>query len=103
MSDGNVVFDSTAIYLQSQTRLCDKITALDAIIDALFIVATESAETDNITEYSLDSGQTKIKTTYNGAEAVFKSIVSYEKLRTMYVNRLNGRSFKLVDSKNFRL
>jgi hypothetical protein len=66
------------------------------------LVAVEAAEADNITEYTLDSGQTKIKTAYRGADAVFKSIASFEKLKTYYVQKLNGRNFKLVDSKNFR-
>tara|TARA_R110000803_G_scaffold49003_1_gene101902 strand:- start:788 stop:1102 length:315 start_codon:yes stop_codon:yes gene_type:complete len=102
MSDGNVVYESTAKYLKDSTRLCDKIAKLNLIIDALFLVATEAAESDNITEYTLDSGQTKIKTAYRGAESVFKSIQAYENLKTMYQNKLVGRGFKLMDSKNFR-
>lgn len=100
--NGNVVYDSALIYLSTATSLRDKICKIDAIIDALLLIAAESAETDNITEYSLDSGQTKIKTEYRGASSVFASIQNFEKLRTYYINKLNGRGFRLMDSKNFR-
>ena len=96
-----ITFDSADIYIESQATLRAKITAIDAIISALEATALKAAATDNITEYWLDDGQTKIKTTYKGADAVLRSITAYERIKQMYVNRLNGRVVRLVDSKNF--
>lgn len=97
-----VYYDSTQIFIESATSLKEKIAKLDLVINALLDVALSSAETDNIKEYSLDSGQTKIKTTYNGSAEVFKAIENYEKMKTYYTNKINGFGFRLVDSSNFR-
>jgi len=97
-----VEYDSTLIYIQSATDLCDKIDKINAVITALEDTALKSAMNDDITSYMLDDGQTKINTTYKGTDAVIKSIHEMEKLRTMYENRLNGRHVKLVDSKSLR-
>jgi hypothetical protein len=96
-----VEYDSAEIYIQSKTTLREKIAAMDAIISALETTALKAAGTDNISEYQLDDGQTKIRTMYRGASAVFRAIQDFERLRQMYVNRLNGRMVRLVDGKNF--
>jgi hypothetical protein len=96
-----VIYDSEALYIQSCQSIRDKITAIDAIIDALMLVAAKAATADNISEYMLNDGQTQIKTLYRGADAVMRSITAFERLRLMYVNRLNGRITRLVDGKNF--
>jgi hypothetical protein len=97
-----VVYDSTLIYIQSASDLCDKLDKINAVITALEDTALKSAMNDDITSYILDDGQTKINVTYKGTDAVIKSIHEMEKLRTMYENRLNGRHTKLVDSKSLR-
>lgn len=102
MSYKSVYYDSTKIYINSASNIKEKIAKLDLVINALLDVALKAAETDNIQEYSLDSGQTKIKTNYNGADEVYNAIKNYEKMRTYYVNKLNGRSFILRDKNNFR-
>jgi len=97
-----VIYDNAAIYIQNSTALCDKIAKIDAIIEALEATALSSAANDNIEEYWLDDGQSKIKTTYKGTDEVFKSIISFEKMRQIYVNRLNGRVVRMVDSRSLR-
>jgi hypothetical protein len=96
-----VTYDSAQIYIQCGSTLRDKIARMDAIIAALEDTALKAATTDDILEYQLNDGQTIIKTVYKGADAVLRSIQAFEKIRTMYVNRLNGHVFRLVDSKNF--
>ncbi len=96
-----VVFDSAAIYLDTCKTNKEKIVAIDAIINALMITATKAAANDNITEYALDDGQTKIRTMYRGTAAIFESINAFEKLKQMYIQRINGRMVRLVDGKNF--
>jgi hypothetical protein len=96
-----VEYDSAEIYIQSKTTLREKIAVIDAIISTLEATALKSAGTDNQQEYWFDDGQTKIKLIYTGASAVFRAIQDFERLRQMYVNRLNGRMVRLVDGKNF--
>ena len=96
-----IEYDSADIYIDSATSLTDKITRIDTVISALLTTATKAAANDNISEYWLDDGQTKIKTVYKGADAVFKSIEAFERLKTYYRNKLNGRVVRLVDRKNF--
>ena len=63
-----VEYDSASIYIQSSPALCDKIAKIDLIITALEDTALSSAANDNIEEYWLDDGQSKIKTTYKGTD-----------------------------------
>jgi hypothetical protein len=96
-----VVFDSAALYIESQTGIKAKIVAIDAIIDALLVTAAKAATNDHLTEYSLNDGQVQIKSAYRGASAIFNSIKEFEKLKQIYMSRINGRVVRLVDSKNF--
>ena len=97
-----VIYDSEGLYIESATSLADKICKIDAVIAVLFTTVLKAAGTDNFTEYVLDDGQTKIRATYKGADSVLKSIKVLETMKNYYVNQLNGRSFRLVDSKSFR-
>ena len=93
-------YDSAAIYIETSDALCDKIDKLDAIIAALETAALTASANQGIEEYELDDGQVKIKTKYRNAEDIIKSINAYEKMRQLYINRLNKRVHRLVDSKN---
>lgn len=95
------VFDSAYVYIECATDLQGKITRIDAIIDALMTTALKMAANDNISEYALNDGQTQIKTVYKGADAVLNSIKAFEGIRQTYINQLNGRVIRLVDSKSF--
>src|SRR3990167_65447 len=97
-----VQYDSAQIYIDSATTLREKIVKIDLIIIALETTALKAASTDEISEYWLDDGQTKIKTVYKGADSVLKSIMAFESIKQMYINRLNGRVMRLVDSKNLK-
>ena len=82
--------------------MCEKIEKIDAIIAALEDTALQSAGNDNIEEYWLDDGQSKIKTSYKGTDQIFKSIIAFERMRQIYVNRLNGFVVRMVDSRSLR-
>lgn len=97
-----VEYSSEFLYIDAASTLCDKITRIDSIIDALLTAALDAALSENITEYQLDDGQTKIKAIYRGTDAIFKSINVLERTKQIYVNRLNGRTFRLIDSRNLR-
>lgn len=96
-----VEYNRAGLYIDSKSSIREKITAIDAIIDALFLAAADAASNEGITEYWLDDGQTKIKTVYRSAESVFKGINAFQQLRQTYINRLNGRVSRLVPSKSF--
>lgn len=97
-----VIYESIEKYLETCSTLRDRITAIDAVIEALLLTAAKAAATDNITEYWLNDGQTMIKTMYKGTDKIYASIKSFETLRNYYQIKLNGgRMTRLVDSKNF--
>lgn len=95
-----VEYDSAYIYIDSASDLRSKITRMDAIIEALEDAALKGAATGHLTEYSLDDGQTKIKTAYRSVNEIFNAINAFSRLRQLYINRSNGRVMRLVDSKN---
>lgn len=96
-----IIYESAGIYLATAKSLKDKIAKIDLIIDALILSAGTASTTDHITEYQLNTGQTIIKANYRGAKALSESIMAFEKMRELYLNRLHGRMIRLVDGKNF--
>lgn len=96
-----VIYDSAYIYLESCKTLQEKINGIDLIIEGLLNAAVKAAENEGISEYQLNDGQTIIKTVYRGVNQIFSSVSAFERLKQMYVNRLNGRVIRLVDEKNF--
>ena len=90
-------FETITIYLETDTNLKDKLAKIDAIITVLEAAALKGAEGADIDEYWLDDGQTKIKNIFRDPNQIINAILRYEKIRQMYLNRLNGRSFRLVD------
>lgn len=97
-----VIYDGAAKFIETATCLQDRVDKVQAIIDALYNTALVSAGNDDIEEYMLDDGQSKIRTIYKGTEAVLKSIHSFEKIKQMYINQINGRVVRMVDSKSLR-
>jgi peptidyl-tRNA hydrolase len=97
-----VEYSSAAIYIDSQQSLVDKITAIDAVIDALMSTGLKAAETGDLSEYYLDSGQTKITAKYRNPNEILTAIKMYEGLKSLYVNRLNGRQVRQIPEQNFR-
>lgn len=96
-----VRYDSAAVYIESASSIRQKITRLDAIIDALLTTVLKSAENGDVQEYWLNDGQTQIKTSYRSAKEVLDAVNVFERTKQIYVNRLNGRVMRLVDGKNF--
>lgn len=95
-------YSSADLYIECDNDKRKIVKRINCIIDALLKVALKAAASDNITEYNLDDGQVKIKTLYRGADQVYVAIEKYRKLKQAYVNEINGRTFRMVDSKNFK-
>lgn len=98
-----VEYNRASVYLATKTSDKAKITAIDAIINTLLASAADAASNEGIEEYWLDDGQTKIKTVYRDSESIYKGIVAFQRLRQIYVNRVNGRTSRNVPSKAFPL
>lgn len=96
-----VLYDSAKIYIESCTTLEAKIAGINLILDALESTALEAAGKGDVTEYSLDDGQTKIKTVYRSPMEVANAITAFETIKQRYVNKLNGRVVRMIDSKSF--
>lgn len=96
-----IYFASTKKYIESLTTTEARIAGIDKCIDALLLVMIESADKEYISEYSLDDGQTKIRTAYRGVAQIAATIQALTKTRNLFVNRKMGRSFRLVDGGNF--
>lgn len=98
------IYESADIYIENGTTIQDRIARIDAVIDALLTTAIKAAAKDGISEYSLNDGQTTIKTVLKGSDSVAASIAAYRRLKKLFIEDLNtrsvGRCMHLIDSKN---
>lgn len=93
-------FDSEVLFIESVDTLKGKVSNTEAIIAALQTTALKSAGNQDIDEYTLDDGQTKIRTSFRNIGQIIQAIKDFEQLKQMYLNTLNGRLVRLVDSKS---
>jgi hypothetical protein len=100
-----VIYESTEKFIESCTNLKDRINRIQLVIAALDNMMITAATTGNYDEYSLDDGQTKIRTKYRDINAIANSIDKFDlilqKLYARLNNNKNGRMIRLVDTKNF--
>lgn len=96
-----IYFESAEQYVSCGTSIRDKIRRINEIQEALETSALKAAAQGNITEYSLDDGQTKIRTVYRNASEIAASINAFETIKQRYINKLIGRGVRLMDGKNF--
>jgi len=96
-----VYFDSAYIYITSVSDMKSRLAKVRQVIDALLDLQIEAAVNDNIDEYWLDDGQTRIKMNYRSSADIAKAITDLERIEQTYLNRLNGRTARLVDGKAF--
>ena len=93
-------FQSETLFIDSASDMADKVDKIDLIITALLDISLKAVGKQDIVEYTLDDGQTKIRTEFRSVSAIAQAIDDYEKIRQRYFNRLNGHTFRLVDSKS---
>ncbi len=84
-------FISISQYLETKTSIKDRIIAIDGLIDSMILRAADAVDTANYSEYQMDDGQMKVRTMYRSPEDIMKGVSSLEKIKQMYVNRVNGR------------
>lgn len=95
-----ITYNSELEYFETATSKEEEITKINQIIAGLTQAAINSAGKEYIEEYSLNDGQTQIRTRYRGTEAIAQSIKSWMAIKNIYVNQLNGRVKRLMDSQN---
>jgi hypothetical protein len=97
-----VVFLSEFEYITSVATLADRLARVRALILALMDAQLKAALTGNISEYSLDDGQTKIKTVNRSPKELATTITELERQEQTLMRQLNKTGYvRLVDGKNF--
>ncbi len=111
-----MIFESIPQYLETVNSLVQRLEKIDLILNQMensMLASQGNSQTgeqarpgvDLVEEYSLDDGQTKIRTKYRDVSAFIGSYGQLMKLRNMIQARLNnnisGRILKLMDSSNF--
>jgi hypothetical protein len=94
-------FSEPIQYLRTKSDIRAKIMAIDAIIIAMQEAMLEAGKGSNITQYSLNDGQTVISATNRSVKDIVDAITGLEALRAMYVKQIKGGITRLVDGKNF--
>lgn len=91
-------------YIALSPDYSSRILAIDLLIDKMLLSLAEQAggSTSGISEYQLDDGQIKIRTAYNSLKDVEAGITSLERLKQIYINRMQGRTVVLRDVGAFR-
>lgn len=101
-----VVYTSAYDYIHSTSDLAAQISKIKQIIAAYTQTLLDGAPQGGILEYSLDTGQSKMKTVYKSAESLTNQIKALENLCDFYIVRYNkiknGSITRLMDSKNFK-
>ena len=86
-------------YIRCSTDTQDKIARIDAIIVALEDSMLAGALKANIEEYSLDDGQTKIKTVFRDVKSIEDAITALERRKNKLINSCVGYRYGLQDGK----
>jgi hypothetical protein len=90
-------YNDPSEYVDSATTVGARIVRLNAIIDALETAALKNAGTANLSDYSFDSGQSKIYARYNTPKQIADAIEAYSKIVERLSNKLQGRKMILRD------
>ncbi len=96
------LYNSEKIFIESATTTEEALARVCAIIVALETLAVTSAANEDVAEYWLDDGQTKIKRVYRSTMEISQSIMKWEQVKQIYINKLNGRTFQMVSANEFK-
>ena len=95
-------YPSIRTYIEDASELEEKICRIKAIIPILYDSMASAALEDDITEYRLDDGQTKINVKKRSAEEIMKSIKALEQMVGHYANEYNGRVVRVLNHEDIR-
>lgn len=101
---GIQIFQDCVTYIESATSIKQRMARVLATKTALEnqrLAMAMSGSKSQVSEYSLDDGQTKIRTVYRSMEELTKAIAGLDMELVTLQNRVNGRMTKLMDENNF--
>lgn len=102
----NIVYTQVSDYLQSCTRITARINALENILDQMLVAMDKATRVGHFEEVKLDTGQTVTEIKYRSLNEIMASynilVLRLDREYAKLGNRINGRTFRLVDAKNFR-
>ena len=91
------IFYTFVEYINCSANTKEKIARIDAIIEKLEDAELNGAANADIEEYSLDDGQTKIRTTYRDLANVEKTIQALYRRKQRLINNCIGYRYNLQD------
>ena len=86
-------------YIRCSTSTQDKITRINTIIELLEDSILSGKLKGHINEYSLNNGQTTIKTVFNSVKDIEDAITSLERRKQRLINSCVGHRYGLQDGK----
>jgi hypothetical protein len=99
------VYSDCREYIESAADTAARIVRIKAIIVALeeqmYTIASDPAQAA-VQEYSLDTGQSKIKTVHRTIADISTAIDVYDKMLVRLVQRTRSRTTQLIDKRNIR-
>lgn len=96
-----LIFKNAAAYIGTCKSIKDKIAAIENVQNALMTTALAAVEKGDISQYTLNDGQTIITTTYRNSTEIINAYNGFEAIKNKLRNQLNGRMIRLVDHKTF--
>lgn len=91
-------------YIESANATIERIKLIDDLIDKMILSMLEVSEgkDPSIEEYQMNDGQMIVRTRYRSNNDLEAGIKSLERVKQMYINRLNGNVFLLRNKQGRR-
>ena len=90
-------------YLIDSTGLKERYDRICQIITALETQQLSAVSNSDVEEYTLDDGQTKIKTVYRSPDKLAKAIEDYTRIKNKILQELTGTAVvRLGDARSIR-
>lgn len=89
-------YEDPNVYIEDASELKLKIERIDIILNGLYDALQNSLTKTHLLEYQIDDGQSRIRTAYRSVADMEKGILGFEKLKVVFISRLNkNRVFNL--------
>lgn len=91
-------------YIDSGKNTAERIKLIDQLIDKLILSMLDSVEgrDSSVEELQMNDGQMIVRTRYRSTSDIEEGIKGLERIKQMYINRLNGHVFLLRNKKGLR-
>lgn len=92
----NAEYCTVEQYIEGKSKLIGKIATYDILIEKMEEALLTSTVSGHLAQYELDDGFMKLRSNFRNTNDIVSSISGLEMLRQRAVNKLNGRSVRLV-------